>query len=589
MRVIAAIEEPDMIEWILKHFSRVSLVGRQVGADAAILGSPSRQPERESEIFALVSRKQLFIGIVMIAIGLVIAAFPVLRDLVGEWESERRLSHGRELAAVYCAACHLEPVPDILPKRSWETVLGYMGYMLGIENVDYLTVHPQFAQENVSSKRKYLVLENMVPAAPLLDEREWDALRYYYVETATAEALPQAGKPPLRWELPQFNIVQSDYHADPAVTTLVHVREETGEAYIGDSASNTLAVLGADGQLASEPRRFGPAMMPVDIEFTGDAAYLASIGDLFAIRLSYEKPATISRLSLVDQSITAAGIGVVIDDLYRMADMEVADLNGDGVMDFIVCGFGTRHGSVAWFESQNDGSYQEHVLINRPGAVKAQAYDFNGDKHLDIAVLLSDAREGLYILINNGANEFESTTVFETHAAYGHTYFELQDFNGDGLMDILTVNGDNVDSDPYNTLKNYHGLRIYLNQGDLRFEEAYFYPMYGAFGAKAADFDNDGDLDIAAISFYPDYGVERRESFVFLQNDGKMEFGAYTTPELVNGRWMTMDVGDLDGDADVDIVLGGGYIPTGMFAYVDTYRALAESAPSILVLENTLN
>jgi hypothetical protein len=383
--------------------------------------------------------------------------------------------------------------------------------------------------------------------------------------------------------------MQSDYNADPAVTSLVHIREETGETYIGDSAANTLTVLGADGQLAFGPRRFGRGMMPVDIEFAADAAYVASIGDLFGVKTSDDKPATISRLSLVDQSITAVGISVVIDDLHRMADMEALDMNGDGVMDFIVCGFGGRRGSVTWYESQTDGSYQEHVLMNRAGAVKAKVHDFNGDEHLDIAVLLSDAREGFYILINDGDNEFEQTTVFETHAAYGHTYFELQDFNGDGLTDVLAVNGDNVDSDPYNTTKNYHGVRIYLNRGNLHFEEAYFYPMYGAFNARAADFDKDGDLDIAAISFYPDFSVARREAFVLLQNNGNLAFSAFTAPELLNGRWMTMDIGDLDGDADVDIVLGGAYVPTGMFAYWDTYLALAESAPSILILENSLH
>ena len=156
-------------------------------------------------------------------------------------------------------------------------------------------------------------------------------------------------------------------------------------------------------------------------------------------------------------------------------------------------------------------------------------------------------------------------------------------------MDILAVNGDNVDSDPYNTLKNYHGLRIYLNRGNLRFEEAYFYPMYGAFGAQAEDFDDDGDLDIAAISFYPDFSAERRESFTYLQNDGGLEFSAYTSPELMTGRWMTMDVGDIDGDDDVDIVLGGGYIPSGMFVYMDMYEAFTETAPPVLILKNTLH
>lgn len=480
-------------------------------------------------------------------------------------------------------------MPDILPKNSWETALAYMGYMLGMENIDYLAEHPEFGRQNVESKLTYLIEENMVPDEPLVSASDWDTLRYYYVESAAPEPLPQAAKPSLAWDLPQFDIVHSDYRADPAVTTMVHIRDATGEAYIGDSAAHTLAVLGSDGQLKAEPRRFGPAMSPVGIEFDGDSAFVASIGDIFGDLTSADKIATISRLSPLNQGIDAAGISVLIDDIYRMAGMDSADLNGDGIVDFVVCGFGLRQGNVALYESRPDGSYREHVLIDRPGAVTAKFHDFNGDQHLDIAVLLSDAREGFYILLNDGANHFESTTIFETHPSYGHTYFELQDFNSDGLMDILTVNGDNVDSDPYNTLKNYHGIRVYLNHGDLSFEEAYFFPMYGAFGARAADFDNDGDLDIAAISFFPNFAVDRRESFVYLQNNGELEFSAFTTAELVNGRWMTIGAGDLDADGDVDIVLGGAHIPTGMFAHMDVYRSLAESAPSILVLENTLN
>ncbi len=534
------------------------------------------------------SRKKLTIGIVLVGIALVLAAFPVIREAYSDLRDQRKLDEGRALAGVFCASCHLEPAPDILPKRSWKAVLGYMGYFLGIENIDYLADDPELARVNVSAKRDYLLLDGvLLPTSPQLDESDWDALRYYYVETAPADAFPQTGKPPLRWDLPQFRIVQSDYRAQPGVTTLVHVREESGEVYIGDSASNTLAVLGGDGQLAFQPRRFGPAMLPVDIQFTDDSAFVASIGDLFAQTPSEAKLARIARLALTEQSIADAGISVIIADIYRMADMEVVDLNDDGVVDFIVSGFGNRTGSVSWFESRGDGGYDEHVLINRPGSVRAQAHDFNGDGFLDIAVLLADAREGFYILLNDGANGFESHTIFETHAAYGHTYFELQDFDGDGLMDILAVNGDNVDSDPYNTLKNYHGLRIYLNRGDLRFEEAYFYPMYGAFGARAADFDNDGDLDIVAISFYPDFAADRRESFTYLQNDGGLVFSAYTNEELMGGRWMTLDVGDMDGDGDVDVVLGGAYIPTGMFAYMDDFRELAETGPAVLILKNT--
>lgn len=524
--------------------------------------------------------------------GLVVAviiASPVLRRHLDELQHDRELARGKDLAAVYCASCHLEPDPGVLPKKSWETALVYMGYMLGFDDIDFLADHPEFARENVASKKDYLIKEGMVPDAPLLSEDDWAALRNYYVESASVEPLPQENKPALNWGLPQFDLVESDYRVEAAVTTLVRVREETGEVYVGDSLANSLATVDGSGQVTGGPWEFGPAISPVDIAFTDDAAYVASIGDLFALGTSQDRPATVSLLKMNDNRIDPASVSVLISDLFRMADMDMADLNGDGVLDFVVCGFGTRQGNLAWYESQPDGSYQEHVLLDLPGAVKARLHDFNGDGNLDIAALISDAREGFHILVNDGANAFEPTTVFEAPSSYGHITFELADFDGDGRLDIMTINGDNVDSDPYNTLKNFHGVRIYLNRGDLRFEQAYFYPMYGAFGGAVADFDNDGDPDVAAISFFPDFSVEQRESFVLLLNDGDMTFNAHSSTALNAGRWMTMTAGDFDGDDDVDIVLGGAVVPTGMFAFMDVFEALAQSAPSILLLRNATN
>ncbi len=496
---------------------------------------------------------------------------------------------GRELSARYCSTCHLEPDPGILPKRSWEAALGYMGYWLGMENLDYLSAHPRIAMENVRTRREVMMRDGLLPGAPALTLDEWDMLRDHYVRNAPATPLPQSGKPVLRRELPRFRIAPCEYRMRPAVTTLVRIRPERREIYVGDALAQRLTVLDGEGRVRTTVEGADPGLSPVDIEFIDGAAYVGSIGDLVARQPSNSKPARITAFPLRNESPDGTGARTVIDHLYRMADMEPADLNGDGRLDFIVCGFGVLAGGVSWFESRPDGGYVEHSLIPQPGAVRAQAHDFNGDGRPDIAVLLAHAREGFHILVNRGGGEFEDHVIFQTHPAYGHTWFELQDFDGDGRQDLLVVNGDAVDSDPYNTRKNYHGLRIYLNRGGLRFEEAYFYPMYGAFIAKARDFDRDGDLDIAAISFYPDFSSDRPESFVYLQNRGGLKFDAFTLEDAAKGRWMTLDAGDIDGDGDIDVVLGGSYIPLGMFAHLDLFRRLAETGPSLLILKNTLH
>jgi hypothetical protein len=115
----------------------------------------------------------------------------------------------------------------------------------------------------------------------------------------------------------------------------------------------------------------------------------------------------------------------------------------------------------------------------------------------------------------------------------------------------------------------------------------FFYQLNGAYRALARDYDQDGDLDIAAISFFPDYLRTPEESFVYLQNDGQQNFTAYSFPQAVEGRWMVMDAGDLDGDGDLDLALGSfvEFKPDG-----DTtglYNKWIENGPSIVLLENT--
>ena len=48
----------------------------------------------------------------------------------------------------------------------------------------------------------------------------------------------------------------------------------------------------------------------------------------------------------------------------------------------------------------------------------------------DEKALLNEFKSERYDKLEN--NEFKLITIFESHPAYGHTYFELADFNKDG-------------------------------------------------------------------------------------------------------------------------------------------------------------
>ncbi len=273
---------------------------------------------------------------------------------------------------------------------------------------------------------------------------------------------------------------------------------------------------------------------------------------------------------------------------HRPVHTLVDDLNGNGKNEIVVSEFGNDSGKLSLLVETAPGAYDKKVLMDLPGAIRTLIRDMNNDGKKDIVALMTQSNESITVFYQDDNLAFEAKKLLQFSPVFGSSWFELVDYNGDGLEDIITVQGDNADISYVH--KPYHGMRIYLNNGDGTYSESYFYPMYGATRVLARDFDQDGDIDFGLISTFPNYLEFPELSFVYLENKDSDNY-RFTTNILEDpsmARWFLMDSADIDDDGDEDIVLSSltlGFTPVP--------KVLSErwsnSNVDILVLENLLH
>ena len=397
-----------------------------------------------------------------------------------------------KLANTYCGSCHLVPDPSLLDKKAWlEKVLPPMGKMLGIE---------YYWGEPINSSKGGLSLQ------------DWKRIVQDYVDLAP-DTMAGQNRAPVKdfsnlFSAESVDVVPGKFPA----TSYVKIDPGNHFIYQGDAFDSTLNIYNEHlRKLATHNIH----SVLVDMNF---ADSLAVAGDrrVIATDIGMMNPNDAKKGKAYSFLLTKNGsltnLKKIIDSLPRPVQTIATDLDRDGKDDWLVCGFGNRIGDLYWIKNSLDGKIEKQILRALPGAVKAYVDDFNHDGLLDIMVLMAQAQEGIYLLINNGNGSFETKEVLRFPPIYGSSYFELDDFNGDGFKDILYTCGDNGDY-TWQTLKNYHGVYIFLNDGKNNFHQKYFYPIHGCYKAIARDFDKDGDLDIAAISYFPDEVNQPQESF----------------------------------------------------------------------------
>ncbi len=470
---------------------------------------------------------------------------------------------GYYLAKKYCGSCHKFVPAAMLDKITWQDkVLPGMAPNVGI---------------GVFGETDYINNPDAKPGT--LPFQSWVQIVNYYIENAPEKLTPAT--PPAEvikdWSI--FELKKPIRKIYPfSRTMLVSFDTATNTIFTSDGNTNFLYRWNSHLQLVDSAYVSSAA---VSAQFFNNKkgfpeAVFSTLGTMVAKDISegYLFQYNISKKLSAPKDTLAK-------NLPRPVHAVAADFNNDGRTDWVICGFGHMQGGLYWLEQLPDGKYKKNTIIEIPGAIHAVPGDFNHDGWQDLMVLFAHDDESIGLFTNDHKGSFTSSRLLTLPPVYGSSSFQLADFNTDGLPDILYTCGDNADLSQI--LKPFHGFYIFINKGNFKYEQSYFYPINGCTKAIAADFDNDGDLDIATIAFFADFKNNQGEKFLYFEQDKPMHFIPHSPPIDSSGRWICMDAADIDKDGDIDIILGNfakGFLQT------KDYTSAWDNTTPFIILEN---
>ncbi len=209
------------------------------------------------------------------------------------------------------------------------------------------------------------------------------------------------------------------------------------------------------------------------------------------------------------------------------------------------------------------------MMLSKEGP-KMAIGDMNGDKQDDIFICGAKGQKSqLYFAENGGFKTVESAEL-SRFLSFEDTAAHLFDADGDGDLDLFVGSGGNELPQGERELQD----RLFMNDGKGNFTiNGNAFPINGWNTAVCVsyDYDNDGDLDlfVGSRSKPQDYGAPT-QSFLY-QNDGKGNFKD-VAPEIakkINAVGMVTDAkwADIDGDKRAELIIVGEWMAPSVFKY----------------------
>ena len=121
---------------------------------------------------------------------------------------------------------------------------------------------------------------------------------------------------------------------------------------------------------------------------------------------------------------------------------QLSDFNGDGTLDLAFC---NDLGQVGILLGNGDGTFQPEVFYtaNTNGGFAYVIGDINSDGTADLLISQFPAidTQSFAVLLGKGNGSFEAAQVLLTGGPFADTGMLAGDFNADGLLDFVYLNG----------------------------------------------------------------------------------------------------------------------------------------------------